>query len=86
MALRQKLLEEMHGGTFAGHFAVKGLYEKLCRGYWWRGMYADAFRFCKGCLTCAGGGRRNKPPLMSIPVGGPFERVGVDLMKQLQEC
>ncbi len=71
VALRQKLLE--------GHFTVKGLYEKLCRRYWWRGMYADAFRVCKGCLTCAaygGGGRRSKPPLRSILVGGPFKRVG----------
>ena len=51
--LRQKLMEEMHSGGFAGHFAVKGLYEKLSRQYWWDGMYAEVYCFCKGCLTCA---------------------------------
>ena len=47
-------------------------------------MYSEVYRFCKGCLTCAayrGGGRRTRAPLKSIPVGGPFERVGVDLME-----
>ena len=47
-------------------------------------MYSEVYRFCKGCLTCAayrGGGRRTRAPLKSIPVGGPFERVGVDFME-----
>ena len=34
--------------------------------------------------TYRDGGRRSKPPLKSIPVGGPFERVGVDLMEMPQ--
>ncbi len=83
-AARQKLLEETHSGGFSGHFAARGLYGTLVKRYWWNGMFSDVFRFCKGCLTCAayrGGGRRSKPPLRSIPVGGPFERVGVDLME-----
>ena len=82
--LRQKLMEEVHSGGFSGHFAVRGLYEKLARRYWWKGMYSDVHRFCQGCLTCAahgGGGRRTRPPLRSIPVGAPFERIGVDLME-----
>ena len=82
--LRQKLMEKTHSGGFAGHFAVKGLYEKLSRLYWWDGTYLEVYHFRKGCLTCAtyrGGGRRTKAPLKSIPVGGPFERVGVDLME-----
>lgn len=33
------------------------------------------------CAAYKGGGRRTRPPLKSIPVGGPFERVGVDLME-----
>ena len=82
--LRQKLMEEVHSGGFSGHFAVRGLYEKLARRYWWKGMYSDVHRFCQGCLMCAahgGGGRRTRPPLRSIPVGAPFERIGVDLME-----
>ena len=51
--LRQKLMEETHSGGFAGHFAVKGLYEKLSRRYWWDGMYSEVYCFCKGCLMCS---------------------------------
>jgi len=39
---------------------------------------------CKSCLMCAGYhrcGHRTKPPLQSIPVGAPFDRVGVDIME-----
>ena len=82
--LRMQLMEEVHSGGFSGHFAIKGLYRKLCKLYRCRGMYSDVYTFCKVCLTCAaynGGGRRTKPTLKSIPVGGPFERVGVDLME-----
>ena len=61
--LREKLLKEVHGGAFAGHFAVKGTYEKLNRRYWWNGMYADVYTFCKGCLLCSaygGGGKKTR--------------------------
>ena len=83
-SMQQKLLEETHSGPYAGHFAAKSLYDKLARRYWWRGMYVDVYKHCRGCLTCAsyrGGGRRTKPPLMPIKVGGPFERVGVDILE-----
>ena len=51
--MSRELLEEAHSGGVAGHFAIKGLYEKLARRYWWRGMYGDVYEFCKGCLTCS---------------------------------
>ena len=41
-------------------------------------------RWCRSCLTCAayqGCGQRLKPALQSIPVGAPFDRVGVDIME-----
>ena len=63
---------------------MRELYEKLAWRYWWKGMYSDVHRFCQGCLMCAahgGGGRRTRPPLRSIPVGAPFEQIGVDLME-----
>ena len=30
---------------------------------------------------CFGTGRRHRAPLQPIPVSGPFERVGIDIMK-----
>ena len=50
-------------------------------------MYRDTQAHYRGCLTCAsydgpdGAGRRMKPPLLPIPVGGPFHRVCVDIME-----
>ena len=83
-SMRDHLMEKVHLGGLAGHFVTKGLYERLARRYWWCGMYGDVYRFCKGyltCATCRGGGRRTRPLLMSIKVGGPFDWVEVDLME-----
>ena len=47
-------------------------------------MRADIRQFCRCCLVCAsrkGTGRKTRPPLQSIPVGGPFEMVGVDVLQ-----
>ena len=77
-------MKEAHGERFAGHFSSKGVYSMLAQRYWWDGMYKDVHAYCQSCLTCAsyrGTGRRVRPPLMPIPVGGPFYRVGVDIME-----
>ena len=34
--LRKQIMEEVHAGSFAGHFAVKGL---LTKRYWWRNVW-----------------------------------------------
>lgn len=82
--LRKPLLEEAHSGRFAGHFFEKRIYETLRKQVWWPGMRADTRRHCRSCLVCAsrkGTGRVSHPPLQSIPVGGPFHRVGVDVFQ-----
>uniref|UniRef100_A0A1X7UNW9 Integrase catalytic domain-containing protein n=1 Tax=Amphimedon queenslandica TaxID=400682 RepID=A0A1X7UNW9_AMPQE len=69
---REKLLKNIHSGTFAGHFSSRSVYKTLTKRYWWKGMYRDTQAHCKGCLTCAtydGAGRRMKPHLLPIPVG-----------------
>ena len=78
------LMEEQHAGKFAGHFAERKMFASLRTRYWWRGMRADIRRFCHRCLVCAsreGTGRRTRPPLQPIPVGGPFHMVGVDVLQ-----
>ena len=82
--LRTDLLTEAHSGKFSGHFAERRVYNLLRCRYWWKGMHADVKRHCRACLTCAtrkGTGRAFKPPLQPIPVGGPFHRVGVDVLQ-----
>ena len=82
--MRQQLLHEAHGGRFAGHFSEKRVYDLLRRYYWWSGMRADVRHHCRECIVCAsrrGTGKATRPPLQPIPVGGPFHRVGVDILQ-----
>ena len=46
-------------------------------------MRADIEKWCLGCLVCATRhiGHKVLPPLTPIPVGGPFDRVGVDVLQ-----
>ena len=83
-ALRETLLKESHSGKFAGHFAERKLYATLRTKYWWDKMRSDVRKHCRSCLTCVsrkGPGRAPRPKLQPIPVGGPFHRVGVDVLQ-----
>ena len=46
-------------------------------------MRKDIAQWCKSCLPCATrqAGRAVKPLLTPIPVGGPFDQVGVDVVQ-----
>ena len=82
--LKETVLKEVHGGCFAGHFAEKRTFELLKWRYWWRIIRADVKKHCCSCITCAsrdGPGCPLRPNLQPIPVGGPFNRVGVDVLQ-----
>ena len=73
-----------HESVFSEHFAAKKLIAKLRLMYYWQGMRADVYRKCESCIVCAsvqGQGRRGYTPLKSIPVGGPFECIGMDFKR-----
>ena len=79
--LRNEILRENHEAVFAGHFALKKMLSKLSQYYYWPGMRADVQKVCENCVVCAstqGQEQRKKPPLHCIPVGEPFECVGMD--------
>ena len=83
LRLREKLMQETHGGAYGGHFAGSKLYNTLSRQWWWPCMYKDVLAYCKGCPQCAtvsGGGRQHRPPLKPIPIKCPFQNIGVDIM------
>ena len=46
-------------------------------------MRKDIRQWCRACIPCAtrNVGRQVRPPLTPIPVGGPFDRVGVDVIQ-----
>ena len=59
--MRTELMKEAHSGAFSGHFAAQGLFHKVAKQYWWKGMYTDIYHYCRSCLTCAsysGSGRK----------------------------
>ena len=81
---RHELIQEAHVGRFSGHFAEKRIFELLRRLYWWPGMRADVRKYCRSCMVSAsrkGTGRCIKPALQLILVGGPFHRMGVDVLQ-----
>ena len=80
---RERLFMEAHGGRFGAHLSDAKVYSEIRRHYWWMGMRRDVSRWTKGCIVCAtrSVGRAVKSPLTPIPVAGPFDRIGVDVIK-----
>ena len=80
---RERLFKEAHEGPFSGHLREAKIHGQLSRHYWWPGMRRDIVTWCRMCITCAtrSVGRRAQPPLTPIPVAGPFDRVGVDVLQ-----
>ena len=82
--LRSQLLTEAHAGCFGGHFSEKKVDDEIRPKYWWYGLRRDVRKFYRSCLSCdtrQGPGHSNRPPMMPIPVKGPFHRVPVDVLQ-----
>ena len=80
---RKKLFTEAHGGRFGAHLGDVKVHSELKRHYWWRGMQGNIAKWSRGCTVCAthGPGQAVKPVLTPIPVVGPFDRVGIDVIQ-----
>ena len=80
---RRQVFDEAHGGAFGGHLREAKMLGQLARHYWWPKMRADISRWCRQCVICASRhvGKPVRPPLTPIPVAGPFDRVGVDILQ-----
>lgn len=80
--LRKQLLLENHDSIFSGHFTTKKLMQRVSQYYYWPQMNADIYQVRGSCVTCLstrGQERHPRPPLKSIPVGEPFECIGITL-------
>ena len=80
---REKLFQQAHERLFGAHLGDVKVHSELQRHYWWAGMRRDITRWTRTCLVCAtySTGRAPRPPLTPIPVAGPFDRVGVDVIQ-----
>ena len=82
--LRQNILDEQHDLPFSGHFAVKQMSQKLCQYFFWKRLKSDVYKKYSSCITCAsvgGQGNHGRPLLVNIPVGEPFDCVGMDFVE-----
>ena len=82
--LQQRILEEHHDSPFAGHFAAKKMSQRIRQYFYWNGLTSDVYKKCSSCVSCAsvqGQGGRGRPPLVSIPVSGPFDCIGMDFVE-----
>ena len=80
---RERLFWEAHRGVFDAHLSDVKVHSELRRHYWWDGMRRDITAWTRGCVACNSHalGRAVHPPLTPIPVGGPFDRIGVDVIQ-----
>lgn len=80
---RKELFQKVHAGAFGAHLSEGKVHGELRRHYWWKGIRTDIARWTHGCLVCATHptGRTSRPPLTPLPVAGPFDRVGVDVVQ-----
>ena len=63
--------------------SVKKMTQCISQYFYWSGMKGCIYK-CPSCVTCAsvsGKGTRERPALVSIPVGGPFECIGMDFVE-----
>ena len=81
-ALRQELMDEMHGGVTSGHQGEKKTLNRLRKRFYWVGMRHDVIEWCRACETCRsrlGPHGQGRAPLQLYLAGAPMERVGVDI-------
>ena len=81
---KRTLIEEYHSGIMSGHFSGPKIYKTMSRQWWWDHMHQDIIDYTRSCPQCAivtGAGRRQLPPMKSIPVDHLFQIIGVDIME-----
>lgn len=78
---RHQLYLEAHEGVFSEHLRQAKIHSQLRPHYWWPNMRGDIDKWCCACMKCASRsvGHAIRPRLTPIPVGDPFDRVGVDV-------
>ena len=67
-----------------GHFAAKKMSQRIREYFYWHGLTSDVYKKCSSCVSCAsvqGQGDRGRSPLVSIPVTGPFDYIGMDFVE-----
>ena len=81
--VRKDFYKQLHHARLAGHQGVNRTLMALQLRFYWPNMRGDVTTWCQQCKTCGVAKAlpiRRKSPLQQRLTGGPFERVGIDLM------
>jgi transposase InsO family protein len=77
-------LHNLHSNILTGHFGIEATYNRARSRYYWPNMYKVIAGYIKSCDTCQ---RQGAPTpheeLHPIPIGKPFDRVGIDIVGPL---
>ncbi|GFV37775.1 hypothetical protein TNCV_3040331 [Trichonephila clavipes] len=82
--LRADILRHFHDASTAGHLGFVKTYDRICKRFYWPGMYRNAVRYIMHYRECQ---RRNsvpqRPPVRLVPIPpaiAPFHHIGIDLL------
>ena len=74
----------MHDHPLGAYRGVGMMAQKIREWYYWKTVYQDCKEHVKTCRQCQfqGSAKKNNE-LHPIPVGGPWERIGIDIIGSL---
>ena len=80
--LQQAALHQAHNAPGAGHEGQEKTLQQLCLDAYWVGMAHDVNEHCQKCTLCQQAKLTSLPkvPLVSLPVGRPWEILAVDVL------
>ena len=76
----------MHKGLLGGHLGKRHTTEHLLQTYYWFDVQTDVDLYvmqCEQCQKVKEPAKRPRAPLGQLPVGGPLDWVGVDILGPL---
>lgn len=77
------MLGLVHGHVGTGHFGIAKTLNRLRELFYWPNCSTDSELFvhmCDVCMAQTGPTQRQRAPLQDFRVGGPVERVGIDML------
>lgn len=78
-----KIMEEIHAGFWGTLSTERLVWHTFTALLWWNVHWCPSLLQSLTCAIYRGAGCRWRPLLQPIPVGGPFERVGEDILEML---
>ena len=82
-SLRPQLLQQTHDAPSAGHQGFDKTLRRLQQEAYWVGMARDVELYCRECVKCQQMKQSlpSKAPLVSLPIGQPWEMIAVDVLQ-----